>query len=80
MKINLKCNQPVKSWRKGKKKVVKACLNGKTKIIHYGAIGYEDYTMHKDKNRRKSFRLRHRCDSKKPSKLTARYWACEDLW
>ena len=27
--------------------------------------------------RRKSFRARHKCDTQKPSKLTARYWSCK---
>lgn len=80
MTDSLKCNSPVKSWRKGKKKAVLACKKNKKKIIHYGAKGYSDYTIHKDKQRRKSFRLRHRCDLDKPDILTARYWACEDLW
>ena len=34
------CNKPTKSWRKGKKRVVKACANGKERIIHFGATGY----------------------------------------
>jgi hypothetical protein len=77
---DLKCNVPKRSWRKGKKKVVLACSGGKEKVIHYGAKGYSDYTIHKDKARRDSFRARHKCDTKKPSKLSARFWACEDLW
>lgn len=76
----LKCNVPVKSWRKGKKFAVKACSYGKEKIIHYGAIGYQDYTQHKDLKRRASFRARHKCDTNPANKLTPRYWACEDLW
>lgn len=64
------------SWRKNKKKVV--CW--KDKLIHFGDSRYEDFTQHKDKERRRLFRLRHRCDSNKPSKLTARYWSCEKLW
>ena len=76
----MRCNTPVKSWRDGKKFAVKACDKGVEKVIHYGAKGFEDFTMHKDLMRRKSFRARHRCDSDKPSKLTPRYWACEDLW
>ena len=28
---------------------------------------------------RKSFRARHKCSQAK-SKLTARYWACKNLW
>jgi len=76
----MKCNVPVKSWRVGKKFAVKACANGEEKILHYGAVGYEDYTMHKDKVRRANFRARHKCDTNKPNKLTPRYWACNDLW
>ena len=72
----LRCNSPVKSWRKGKKRVVKACENGKEKVIHYGAKGYgHNYSP----KARKNFRARHKCDEVK-SKLTAKYWACEDLW
>lgn len=72
----LKCNKPQKSWKPGKKKVVKACSKSKEKIIHYGATGYG----HNYNDRaRKSFRARHRCDQAKDI-LTARYWACKDLW
>jgi len=34
----MSCNRPQKSWRRGKKRVVKACSGGKERIIHYGAI------------------------------------------
>jgi len=80
MKTNLKCNVPVPSWRKGKKLAVLACKNNKQKVVHYGAKGFEDFTMHKDLDRRKSFRARHKCDTDKPDYFTPRYWACEDLW
>lgn len=74
----MKCNVPQKSWRKGKKKVVLACSGGKQKTIHYGAVGYKHNYSAKAK---KSFRARHKCDkAEKSSKLTARYWACKDLW
>ncbi|MCP3660082.1 MAG: hypothetical protein GY830_07135 [Bacteroidetes bacterium] len=33
--------------------------NGQTKIIHFGAKGYEDYTMHKDEKRKKLYINRH---------------------
>jgi hypothetical protein len=78
-KDEMKCNKPEKSWRAGKKKVVKACEDGKEKIVHYGDTGYSDYTKHKDKDRRANFRARHKCSEKK-SKLGASYWACRDLW
>ncbi len=73
-------NKPFSSNRKFKKKQV--CVKdkkGNIFNIHFGDKRYEDYTQHKDKKRRTSFRKRHKCDSEK-NKLTARYWACEDLW
>jgi len=75
-KDKMPCNKPRKSPKAGKKKVVKACSGGKEKIIHYGASGYgHNYSA----AARKSFRARHGCDKAK-EKLTARYWACKDLW
>lgn len=72
----MKCNSPRRSWLPHKKRVVKACQNGREKIVHYGAVGYgHNYSP----EARKSFRARHKCDSAK-DKLTARYWACQDLW
>ena len=72
-KTNMRCNSPQKSWRPGKKKVVKACSKGREKIIHYGAEGYgHNYSP----SARKSFRARHRCNQAK-DKLTARYWASD---
>ena len=63
------------SWAKNKKKVV--CIN--EKLIHFGDKRYEDYTQHKDKKRRESFRAMHKCDEVK-DKSSARFWACEELW
>lgn len=75
-KSNMSCNKPKKSWKKGKKKVVKACVGSKEKIIHFGASGYgHNYSS----TARKSFRARHKCNTAK-DKLTARYWACKNLW
>jgi hypothetical protein len=73
-KADMSCNKPRKSWRVGKKKVVKACEVGKEKIVHYGDA---NMTIKKDNPaRRKSFRARHSCDEKK-SKLSAGYWSCK---
>lgn len=75
-KKDMKCNKPVKSDRAGKKKMVKACANGKEKLLHFGAKGYgHNYSS----AARKSFRARHKC-STATNKLTARYWACKNLW
>ena len=73
---NLKCNTPVKSYRPGKKRMVRACSNGREKLIHFGATGYKhNYSA----AARRNFRSRHRCSTAK-DKLTARYWACKNLW
>ena len=39
-KSKMACNKPTKSDRAGKKKMVKACVNGQEKLIHFGATGY----------------------------------------
>ena len=75
-KSKMACNKPMKSDRAGKKKMVKACSGGKEKLIHFGATGYgHNYSD----AARKSFKARHKCSSA-TSKLTARYWACKNLW
>jgi hypothetical protein len=75
-------NKPKKYTGKGKfKKRVLAKEGDKIKILNYGHSDYEDYTQHKDKDRRKNFRARHNCDPvSNLSKLTKQYWACQDLW
>jgi len=56
---------------------VKACKDGKEKIIRFGDA---NMTIKKsDPKRRKSFRARHGCDTKKLDKLSARYWSCK-MW
>lgn len=75
-KSKMKCNTPVPSDRKGKKRMVKACSNGKERLIHFGADGYKsNYSA----EARRNFRARHNCANAK-DKLTARYWACKNLW
>ena len=75
-KANMPCNKPRPSNRPGKKRMVKACQGGKEKLIHFGAKGYgHNYSS----AARKRFRARHKCSSAN-DKLTARYWACKNLW
>lgn len=75
-KSSMACNKPRKSTSPGKKKMVKACSGGQEKIIHFGATGYgHNYSA----AARKSFKARHKC-STATNKLTARYWACKNLW
>ena len=47
------------------KKFVATFLNKNTnriKRVHFGAHGYEDYTIHKDKKRREKYINRHKND------------------
>lgn len=75
-KSKMKCNRVVASDRPGKKKMVKACSNGKEKLIHFGAEGYgHNYSA----AARKSFLARHKCDTAN-DKLSAKYWSCKKLW
>jgi hypothetical protein len=75
-KTSMACNRPQKSWLRFKKRVVKACSGGREKIIHYGDNRYgHNYSS----AARNSFRARHRCSSAN-NKLSARYWACKNLW
>lgn len=64
------------STRKDKKFMVK---NSEGKWIHFGQFGYEDYTKHKDENRRDNFRRRNakwsKAEKYSPSWLS--YWL---LW
>jgi len=75
-KSKMKCNQPQRSPKPDKKMVVKACEDGKEKIVHFGATGYgHNYSA----GARRSFRARPHCDEKK-SKLGSSCWACRKLW
>ena len=44
------------STRKDKKYMIRDSTN---KLIHFGQLGYEDYTVHKDKTRLKNFKKRN---------------------
>jgi hypothetical protein len=79
-KEHMKCNKPQRAPAGDTHKwVVKSCHAGEEKIVRYGRRGYEDYTQHKDPERRKNFRARMGCD-KTMDKNTPRYWACNALW
>ena len=58
-----------------KKFVVLAQEGGVKKTLRYGDANMTIKKSNPD--RRKSFRARHKCDSK-PSKLTSRYWSCKN--
>lgn len=70
-----------KSPSKTKKYKVVVTDGDKKKTIHFGAKGYEDYTIHKDKERKSRYVERHRGmgeDWEDP--FTAGFWALHALW
>ena len=75
-KAKMKCNVVRASDRAGKKKMVKACANGKEKIIHFGAKGYgHNYSA----AARKSFKARHAKNIAR-GPTSAAYWANKVKW
>ena len=76
------CNKPKKTPSHPKKShVVKACANGKEKIIRFGEQGASTAGKPKSgesakmKAKRKSFKARHGKNIAK-GKMSAAYWAC----
>ena len=74
---NLKCNKPKAQRQGGKSHVVKACENGKEKIIRFGQAGVKGSP--KGTARNKAFRARHAKNIKK-GKMSAAYWAAKEKW
>ena len=79
-KDRMKCNSPryIKQGEPGygkKQKVVKACQDGKEKIIRFGDANLEDRSDNPE--RKSNFRARHNCDDKN-DKMTAGYWSCKE--
>ena len=70
-------NKPMKSWRKGKKKVVLAKKGDQVKIVHFGATGYgHNYSA----AARKSYLARSAGIKGVDDKFSANYWARKILW
>ena len=71
-----------RSWRQGKKWAV--LYEGKW--IHFGAKGYDDYTVHGDADRRASYRARHGAIKTKDGRIarmvktSPAFWSWELLW
>lgn len=75
-KSKMPCNKPKADTDGKHKRVVKACANGKEKIVHYGAKGY---SSNYSPEARKQYKKRHAKEANS-SKLTAGHWAYHDLW
>ena len=73
-KSKMACNKPRRTSGGSKKFVVKACKDGKEKIIRFGDPNMK--IRKSNPKARKSFRARHKCDTAK-DKMTARYWSCK---
>lgn len=74
-KDKMACNKPRRQKSGGKKFVVKACENGKEKIVRFGDANMK--IRKSNPKARKSFRARHGCDKGTLSKLKAKYWSCK---
>lgn len=53
-------NTPFKNNSNDKKMSVYAFDGKSTRLIHFGAKGYSDYTLHKDEGRKELYILRHK--------------------
>jgi len=67
-----------KSSKKDKKFMV--IIGNKT--VHFGAVGYSDFTIHKDQERMHRYETRHKSreDWKKSGIKTAGFWSKWILW
>tara|TARA_R110000824_G_scaffold221932_2_gene409077 strand:- start:327 stop:617 length:291 start_codon:yes stop_codon:yes gene_type:complete len=54
--------------------------NGRTKTTHFGASGMDDYTLTKDKERRRLYRQRHKKDLSTKDPTRAGYLSYYILW
>jgi hypothetical protein len=56
--------------------------DGKIHKVHFGALGYSDYTKHKDPDRKRRYIVRHKTTENwtKSGVLTAGFWSRWVLW
>ena len=69
-----------KSNRPEKKLMAIFEINGKKKVIHFGQKSASDYTKHKDKDRRRRYKLRHQKDLKTKNPIKPGYLSMFILW
>ena len=70
----------VASDSKTKKYTATFMVNGKEKKVSFGAKGYDDYTIKKDKEQRDRYRKRHAKDLKTNDPTRAGYLSYYLLW
>ena len=85
-KSEMACNKPQKTHgHPTKSHIVKACDNGKQKLIRFGEQGAETAGKPKEgesdrmKQKRASFKARHAKNIAK-GKMSAAYWANREKW
>jgi len=76
-KAKMKCNAPRADSHNGKSHVVKACFDGKEKVIRFGQAGVQGSPDGTDRNKR--FKTRHAKNIAKGPKSAA-YWANKVKW
>ena len=70
-----------KSDKKDKKlKAVFTRDNNRTKTVHFGQAGADDYTITKDKDQRKRYRARHKKDLRTGDYMRPGYLSYYILW
>jgi hypothetical protein len=65
---------------KTKKYTVVVTDGNKQKTINFGAKGYEDYTIHKNNERKYRYIDRHKKNEDWQDPFTAGFWALHTLW
>jgi hypothetical protein len=80
IKMNVKLYTLYHSTRPDKKfDIYVETPSGGVKKVSFGATGYEDYTIHKDKERRERYRTRHRKD-RINDPTSPGFWSWWVLW
>ncbi len=84
-KDKMPCNKPRRTPdHPTKSHVVKACIDGKEKIIRFGQQGVKGAGKNpkskKDKARKKSYYARHNAQDASPDIFSARYWSHKVKW
>jgi hypothetical protein len=78
--------KPFTSKAKNKKFSVYVMKEGKKKLINFGDSRYEDFTQHKDPERRRRYLIRAKKITNKKGQLTWKlkdtpnYWSVHYLW
>jgi len=74
--------KPVESDRKDKKLQVYIEKDGRIQNIHFGNTNYEDFTIHKDKDRKENYCARSKgmCKKYGCDESSANFWSRMVLW